>query len=223
METVSILAALGGGIASFLCPCHLSLIPVYLASLAGPELFRAESSNRRLPVFLHSIFFVLGLGLFLAIISILVTTASQFLSYNALIITFISSGLLIALGLYLILSIKFPIINYECRLPHQSGIKTGYLRSFLIGAIYSFVHSPCITPIMLSIMTLSLGTGNPWHAGGLMFIYFLGYGLPFLIAGATIGFLIPFFKKIIKYRNEIYIASGLLLIGAGVVILIRLI
>jgi len=223
MESVSILAALGGGIASFLCPCHLSLIPVYLASLAGPELFSAESSSRRLPVFLHSLLFVLGLGLFLAVISIMVALASQFLVANALLITFVSSGLLIALGLYLILSIKFPKINYECHLPYQSGVKTGYLRSFLIGAIYSFLHTPCVTPILLAIMTLAFSTGNPWHAAGLIFVYFLGYGLPFLIAGATIGALIPLFKKIVKYRNDIYIASGLLLIGAGIVILIRLI
>ena len=218
MESVSILAALGGGIASFLCPCHLSLIPVYLASLAGPELFSAESSSRRLPVFL-----VLGLGFFLAVISIMVALASQFLVANALLITFISSGLLIALGLYLVLSIKFPKINYECHLPYQSGIKTGYLRSFLIGAIYSFLHTPCVTPILLAIMTLAFSTGNPWHAAGLIFVYFIGYGLPFLIAGATIGILLPLFKKIVKYRNDIYIASGLLLIGAGIVILIRLI
>ena len=221
MEGVSILAALGGGIASFLCPCHLSLIPVYLASLAGPELFSAESSHRRAPVVLHSLFFVLGLGLFLTIISILVSVASQFLASNALTITFISSGLLIALGLYLILSIKFPRINYECHLPHHFGVKTGYLRSFLIGAIYSFLHTPCVTPIMLSIMTLALSTGNPWRAGGLMFVYFLGYGLPFIIAGTAFGLIVPMFKKIIRYRNEIYVASGLLLIGAGTIILVQ--
>ena len=221
MEGVSILAALGGGIASFLCPCHLSLIPIYLASLAGPELFSDESSHRRAPVVFHSLFFVLGLGLFLAIISILVSVASQFLSSNALTITLISSGLLIALGLYLILSIKFPRINYECHLPHHFGVKTGYLRSFLIGAIYSFLHTPCVTPIMLSIMTLALSTGNPWRAGGLMFVYFLGYGLPFIIAGPTFSLIVPLFKKIIRYRNEIYVASGLLLIGAGTIILVQ--
>jgi cytochrome c-type biogenesis protein len=223
MESVSIIAALGGGVASFLCPCHLSLIPVYLASLAGPELFNAESSSRRLPVFLHSLLFVLGLGLFLTIISILVALASQFLAANAVLITFISGGLLIALGLYLVLSIKFPKINYECHLQQKTSIKTGYLRSFLIGVIYSFVHTPCITPILLAIMTLAFSTGNPWHAGGLMFVYFLGYGLPFLIAGAAIGAFMPIFKGIIKYHNEIYVVSGLLLIGAGIIILIRLI
>jgi cytochrome c-type biogenesis protein len=223
MESVSILAALGGGIASFLCPCHLPLIPVYLASLAGPELFDAELSRRRFPVFLHSLSFVLGLGLFLSLIGILVVLASQFLVTNALLITLVSSGLLVTLGLYLILSVKFPKINYECHIPYQSGIKTGYLRSFLIGVIYSFVHTPCVTPILLAIMALALSSGNPWNAGGLMFIYFLGYGLPFLLAGATIGALMPLFKRIVKYRNEIYIASGLLLMGAGITILIRLI
>jgi cytochrome c-type biogenesis protein len=223
MENISIFAALGGGIASFLCPCHLSLIPVYLASLAGPELSDAELSNGRLPIFLHSFFFVLGLGLFLAIIGVLVALASQFIDTHALLLTLISAGLLILLGIYSILSIKFPRINFECHLPTQNGINTGYLRSFVIGATYSFVHAPCATPILLSIFTLALGTGNPLSSGVLLFVYFLGYGLPFLIAGAAIGLLMPLFKKANTYHDEIYIASGLILIVAGAAILVRLI
>ena len=221
MESISILAALGGGIASFLCPCHLPLIPVYLASLAGPELARDESAKRHLPAFLHSLFFVLGLGSFLALVGILVALASDYLNSYAWLFTFVSCGLLIVLGLYMILAIRFPKINYECHLPSQTGIKTGYLRSFIIGAVYSVVHAPCITPILLAIMTLAFNTGSPWSAGGLMFVYSLGYGLPFLLAGIALGALMPYFKKVAEYRDAIYTASGFLLVGAGIIILVR--
>ena len=221
MENISILAALGGGIVSFACPCHLPLTPVYLASLAGPELASDESAKRCLPAFLHSIFFVLGLGSFLALVGVLVAIASEYLNRYAWLLTYISCGLLIILGLYMILAIRFPKINYECHLPRQTGIKTGYLRSFLIGAIYSVVHTPCITPILLAIMTLAFNTGSPWSAGGLMFVYFLGYGLPFLIAGIALGALMPYFKKVAEYRDAIYTSSGFLLIGAGIIILVK--
>lgn len=221
MENVTILAALWGGIASFLCPCHLPALPVFIASLAGPELAAGESAKRRFPIFLHSLFFVLGLGSFLTLILVMASLASGYLDAHAALIYISSCGLLIMLGFYMILAVKFPRINYECHLPSWAGMKAGYLRSFFIGAVYSVVHTPCITPILLAIATLVLNSGNPWNASGLMFVYFIGYGLPFLIAGIALGTLMPFFKKIAEYRDIIYISSGLLLIGSGIITLIK--
>jgi len=218
MEKVSLLAALGGGIASFLCPCHLPLIPVYVASLAGPEL--GMESRRRLPMFLHSLFFVIGLGSFLALLGTVAIISSDYLDAFGPQITYASIGLLIAIGIYMVLSVVFPIINYECRLPAQTGIKSGYFRSFAIGAVYSIVHSPCVTPALLAIMTLAVNSGDAWTSGSLLFVYFIGYGFPFLLGGLFLGVLMPLFKKVNEYRNVLYASSGLLLIGAGIVILV---
>jgi cytochrome c-type biogenesis protein len=220
MEGVSLLAALGGGIASFLCPCHISLIPVYLASLTGPELGEG-STPKRLPVFLHSLFFVLGLGVFLSLIFSLGAMAGDFLNNYAGALPYISGGLIVLLGLYMLLSLRFPRLNYECHLPPAGGVRAGYFRSFIIGATYSLVHVPCITPVLLAIIMMGISSGNIWQAGGLMAVYFVGYGLPFLLAGAALGAAMPLLKKISQHRDALYTASGLLLIGVGIIILLR--
>jgi cytochrome c-type biogenesis protein len=219
VENVSLLVAFGGGIASFVCPCHLPLVPVFMASLAGPEL--SGESRRRWPVFFHSLFFVLGLGFFLALVGTLAIISSDYLDAHAVQVTHASVGLLIAIGVYMVLSAFFPKLNFECRLPARAGIKSGYMRSFVVGGLYSIVHSPCITPVLLAIMTLAVRERDAWVTGGLLFAYFMGYGFPFLLGGMALGAVMPLFKKISEYRNMIYASSGVLLIGAAVIILVR--
>jgi cytochrome c-type biogenesis protein len=148
--------------------------------------------------------------------------ASNYLEAHAILITYISVGLLIAMGLYMLLSVIFPKINYECHLPVQLSVKSGYMRSFAIGAVYSFLHSPCSTPSLLAVAGLVMASDGIWVGGSLLFFYFLGYGIPFLLAGLAFGALMPFFKKVSEYRGMLYATSGVLLIAAGFIILLRI-
>jgi len=219
MEHVSLLIAFTAGLLSFLSPCVLPLVPVYLASLCGPEIFDAKVSRRRFPVFLHSFSFVIGFSIVFTILGAGAGLAGFIISSHLALIRQIAGILLIAFGFFLLAALKIPWLNYEKRLAPSQSTATGYLRSFLTGAIFTLAWTPCVGPILGSILTLALGSGTAWLGAHLLAIYSLGLGAPFLVIGAAFDFFTPFLKRIYRYSTAIYIFSGILLIAVGILIL----
>ncbi len=219
MEQTSLFVAFGAGLLSFLSPCVLPLVPVYLASLCGPEIFEPEINRSRLPMFLHSLSFVLGFSLVFIILGAGAGFAGFALSTNLSLIHKIAGSLLIAFGLFLLAALKIPWLNYEKRLTPSLGATTGYLRSLLIGAIFSLAWTPCVGPILGGILTLAWGSETAWRGAYLLASYSLGLGLPFLVIGVTFDSIRPLLKRIHRYSTWIYIVSGLLLIAVGILIL----
>ena len=219
MDNISFLVAFGAGVASFVSPCVLPLVPVYLASLAGPEIFEARATRSRVPIFLHSLSFVVGFSIVFTALGAAVGLAGLFIGAHLAAIRTISGGLLIAFGLFMLVALKVPWLNYEKRLAPSRGITTGYLRSLLTGAIFCLAWTPCVGPILAGILTLAWGSETAWHGAYLLAIYSLGLGLPFLAIGAAFDSLTPLLKRITRYSSIIYIASGALLIIVGILIL----
>jgi len=217
MEHIPLFVAFGAGLLSFLSPCVLPLVPVYLASLCGPEIFEPKVSRIRIPIFFHSLSFVVGFSVVLIILGVGAGLAGFAISSH--LISKIAGILLIVFGLFMLAALKVPWLNYERRLTPPLGNTTGYLRSFLIGAIFSLAWTPCVGPILGGILTLALGSETVWHGAYLLAIYSLGLGLPFLIIGAAFDSVIPLIKRIHRYSTAIYIFSGLLLIAIGILIL----
>ena len=219
MEYIPLLVAFGAGLSSFLSPCVLPLVPVYLASLCGPEISDTKASRSRFPVFLHSLSFVIGFSLVFTILGTGAGLAGFIISSHLALIRQIAGILLIAFGFFLLAALKIPWLNYEKRLTPSQSTATGYLRSFLTGAIFTLAWTPCVGPILGSILALALGSGTAWHGAYLLAIYSLGLGAPFLVIGATFDFITPFLKRIYHYSAAIYIFSGILLIAVGILIL----
>ena len=137
-----------------------------------------------------------------------------------MIASFGNALLLIAIfGLFMLVSLKVPWLNYEKRLSPSLGTTTGYLRSLLTGAIFCLAWTPCVGPILGGILTLALDAPEPWHGAYLLAIYSLGLGLPFLIIGVAFDTINPLLKRIYRYSTVIYIISGILLIAVGILIL----
>ena len=219
LENASLLVAFGAGLVSFLSPCVLPLVPVYLASLTGPDIFEAESKRRRLPLFLHSLSFVIGFSIVFSLWGAGAgLIGSAFVAYSVVIRQIVGS-LLIVFGLLMLAALKVQWLNYERRLNPSLGTTTGYLRSFLTGSIFCLAWTPCLGPILGGILSLAGGSGTVWHGTYLLAIYSLGLGLPFLIIGATFDAINPLLKRINRYSNLVYITSGLLLIVIGGLIL----
>ena len=219
MEQTSLFVAFSAGLLSFLSPCVLPLVPVYLASLCGPEILEPEINRSRLPMFLHSLSFVLGFSLVFIILGAGAGFAGFALSTNLSLINKIAGSLLIAFGLFLLAALKIPWLNYEKRLTPSLGATTGYLLSLLIGAIFSLAWTPCVGPILGGILTLAWGSETAWRGAYLLASYSLGLGLPFLVIGVTFDSIRPLLKRIHRYSTWIYIVSGLLLIAVGILIL----
>lgn len=218
-EQITLGVAFAAGLASFLSPCVLPLVPVYLASLAGPEILEAESKRRRIPIFLHSLSFVIGFSLVFVILGAVAGLTGFAISPHSAVIRWIVGSVLIVFGVFILAALKVPWLNYERRLTPSLGTTTGYMRSFLTGGIFCLAWTPCVGPILGSILTLALDSATAWSGAYLLAIYSLGLGLPFLIIGIAFDTIIPFLKRIYRYSTAIYIFSGVLLIAVGILVL----
>jgi len=219
MEDISLLVAFGAGLLSFLSPCVVPLAPVYLASLAGPEILEAGTKRNRLSIFLHSLSFVVGFSIIFVTLGAIAGLTGFAISPNSALLNKIAGSLLIAFGLFMLAALKLPWLNYEKRLTSSLGTTTGYLRSFLIGAVFSLAWTACAGPILGGILAIALDSATAWRGAYLLAIYSAGLGLPFLIIGVAFDSISPLLKRIHRYSNWVYIISGLLLIAVGVLIL----
>ncbi len=192
---------------------------MYLASLYGPEILETGTARRHLPLFLHSLSFVIGFSLVFVTLGAIAGLTGLAINPSSALLNKIAGSLLIAFGLFMLAALKLPWLNYEKRLTPSLGNTTGYLRSLLIGATFSLAWIPCVSPILGGILTLALGSETAWHGAYLLAIYSLGLGLPFLIIGVAFDSITPLLRRIHRYSRLIYIISSLLLITIGVLIL----
>lgn len=216
---MDLLVAFGAGVLSFFSPCVLPLVPVYLASLAGPELFTHEAGRARMPIFLHSLSFVIGFSIIFTLLGAGAGLTGIGIGAYIGVIRQLSGALMIFLGLFLLLALKMPQLNFEKRLTLRSSATGGYLRSIFIGGIFSLGWTPCVGPILGGILTLALGARTVLKGALLLSLYSLGLGLPFLVVGAAFDALRPYLNRLYRYTTIAYILSGLMLITVGILML----
>jgi cytochrome c-type biogenesis protein len=217
-DNVTLAVAFSGGLVSFFSPCVLPMVPVYLASLYGPGIFDSEK-RIRLQVFLHSLSFVIGFTIIYTLLGAIagITGYAIIPDYNLL--AKIAGGFLVFFGVIILASTKVSWLNYEKHLSPKVGKRTGYLRSFLIGAAFSISWTACVGPILASILAIAATQNTAWEGAYLLVTYSLGLGLPFLIIGIAFDFFTPVLRKIQRYTVIVRIISGLLLILVGILIL----
>ena len=216
---VTVWSALGGGLVSFFTPCVLPLVPVYFASLVGSDVLEAKAQRSRIAVFLHSLSFVIGFTLVYVILGAAVGLLGFSIGPHLKLLREISGIVLVVFGLFMLFALKVPWLNYEKRLSPATGRTTGYLRSFLTGALFTLAWTACTAPILASILSLAMVEATAARGAFLLAIYSLGLGLPFLAIGAAFDFLLPLVRRINRYSGIIYIVGGILLITVGILIL----
>jgi cytochrome c-type biogenesis protein len=218
MDSVTFWAACGAGLVSFVSPCVLPMVPVYLASMAGPDILEAHSV-KRLPLLLHTASFVLGFGLVFTLTGALAGLVGLSINPNSPLVKWISGGLLVLFGLFMLATLKIPGLNFEKRLTPAFSKSSGYLRSLLIGGAFTLAWTPCLSPILGSVLTLALNSDTAWQGAFLLAGYSLGLGIPFLLIGLFFEILSPLLSKLGRFSRWVYIISGWLLIIAGILIL----
>ncbi|MEJ2047045.1 MAG: cytochrome c biogenesis protein CcdA [Dehalococcoidia bacterium] len=216
MEDISTLAALLAGFASFLSPCVLPLVPIYLAGLAGPEILEAKGDKRNAHIFLHSLTFVAGFTLIFVLLGAGAGLLGFAVSINTFLIRRVASIVLIVFGALLLASLKIPQLNFTKHLAPSKGRATGFVRSFVTGLIFSAVMLPCVGPILGGILTLAVASETASRGAMLLGIYSLGVGIPFLIIGAAFDAVLPLLRRLQRYSGVIYIISGVVLIVFGI-------
>jgi cytochrome c-type biogenesis protein len=216
MPDTNILGAFTGGIVSFVSPCVLPLVPAYLANIAGASVLTPEPPARR-HILLHTISFIVGFSLVYtplgALLGLLGAAAPQGILEK------VAGALLIAFGIFLVAATKVPWLNYEKRLNFTIVKGSGYLRSLLIGVIFSIGWIPCTSPILGSIMSLAATSQTAWRGAYLLFAYCLGLGLPFVAVGLAWGSASRYVRWLSRHASVISIIAAALLISIGILIL----
>jgi cytochrome c-type biogenesis protein len=201
-------------------PCVLPMLPVYLGSLCGPDVLKRGARSQRLTIFLHSLSFVLGFSLVFIVLGSIAGLVGFTLSSHLNIIRWVSGGLMIFFGVFLLAAQKIPWLNLEKRVGLKFETAGSYGRSFIIGVIFTLAWTPCVGPVLGGILSLAFNSESVWQGSYLLAFYSLGMALPFLIFGLAFDFTLPLIKRINRYSAYIYIISGLLLIGVGILILL---
>jgi cytochrome c-type biogenesis protein len=215
---ITVFLAFGYGVLSFLSPCILPLVPVYVASLAGTEAIRGGAERRRLSTFLHSVSFVIGFSLVFTLWGAGAGLLGNLLFEHLSVLRRVAGVLLVVFGLVMLAALKVPWLNYEKRLRLPGPNAGGYLRSFLVGAVFPIAWIPCTSWVLGGILLLASTSQTAWQGAYLLAIYSLGLGLPFMALGAAFSFITPIVRVISRYSTWVYVVSAVLLIAVGIVV-----
>jgi cytochrome c-type biogenesis protein len=216
MPSITFPVALVAGLLSFLLPCVLPLVPVYIANIAGSSVLTESPPSRRY-IFLHTLSFVAGFSLVFVILGASMGLLGAMVPLRLL--RNIAGALLILFGLFLIAATKIPWLNYEKHLPLNRARGTGYLRSLSIGAIFSLAWVPCVGPVLAAILALAATSQTAWQGVYLLLAYSLGLGLPFIAVGLALGALSRYLRWLNRHAYITSIVSAALLITIGILIL----
>ena len=219
INDVTYWTAFVAGLLSFFSPCVLPLVPAYLANLAGESAIDIGGSRRVWPTLLHSVSFVLGFSILFILMGASAGLIGSSIIAYAEPLRIVSGIIVIIFGIFLIAAHKIPWLNYEKRLHMQGGRNPGYIRSMMIGAAFAVGWTPCIGPILGSILFIASYTGETVKGAALLAVYSMGMGVPFLIIGLAWSYIVPFWSGITRHLGLISILSGILLIIVGILML----
>jgi cytochrome c-type biogenesis protein len=210
----TLVVAAFAGLASFLSPCMLPVIPAFLVQLAGTSL--SVSDLKRRDVLLSTVLFVGGFSAVFAFLGVVLGALLQGAATEVLAwLSRLAGTAVIVLGLHLTGLLRLPLLDREYR-AHPGMSKTGHLTSFLFGASFAVAWTPCVGPILGS--TLALATTQPASAFPLLLAYSLGLGAPFLLVGLFPSSAFSFLKRHRKAAVRLHVAFGAVLLGMGVLV-----
>ena len=211
IENLSVIAAFGAGLLSFLSPCVLPLIPSWLGIIGGSPV----SGGRPKPI-TRTASFILGFTVIFIILSIIFSVFFILMSEVFLYINIIAGIIVIILGLNILFNF-LSFLNFEKRLNPKNKPR-GIIGAFFAGAAFGAGWTPCIGPVLTGILVLAAQSGGVPRAALYLFFFSAGLGLPFLLASV---FYNAFLKVSAKLRSQLFLIqriSGVLLIVLGVLI-----
>lgn len=218
-QEVSYFVAFSAGVLSFFSPCVLPLIPAYLSYITGLSIEQyttgIEGAAKR-RVIVNTLCFIAGFSfVFIIVFGAGTTVISALLKEHKDIIGK-AGGLLVAIfGLHFMGVFKIKWLYFEKR-AHFKKLPAGYIGSFLIGIAFSAGWTPCVGPILASIIGMGLTAENQWAAVRLLSLYTLGLAIPFFLTALAVNFFLPLFNRVKHHMRAVEVCTGALLIFVGV-------
>jgi cytochrome c-type biogenesis protein len=222
---LSIGIAFIAGLASFLSPCVLPLVPIYLGQLVGQSIYQAterqQELSTRLVTFLHAATFVFGFTLAFVALGATASTLGSFLQEYQVALRQIGGVILVIIGLHLTGILTLPFLYWQKRFEYHSA-RPGYPASFLTGVIFAIAWSPCIGPILGSILVLAASAATLKSGVLLLLAYSLGLAIPFLLLGLGLDRLSRLLKQLRPHLGKIEKVTGVMLVVVGIMIFFNL-
>lgn len=219
MEELNLLLVFIEGLLSFFSPCILPILPVYLSILSNSNvdmLKNGEDKFIKTALFKNTILFVLGISTTFFILGSSVNILSSFFSENKNYILIIGGIIIVFMGLFYVDIIKSALLSREKRINIKIK-EMNSLSAFILGFTFSFGWTPCIGPILASVLIMASTSSSEITANLLIIVYTIGFVLPFIIVA---GFYSKLFKSIDKmksYMGTIKKICGVILIISGLV------
>lgn len=211
------LAALAG-LASFLSPCVLALVPAYLSYLSGRSLAEAGDGAHRWVTFSHGLAFVLGFGVFFVILGVAASALGALLYDLRGLLAKAGGVIVIIFGLHTLGVLHIPWLDMDTRKATMPGRNLGYLSSALMGVFFSAGWAPCVGPVLGAVLTLALNSARVREGALLLTAYTAGMAVPFLLASLGVGRLTEAIRRHRRGLRWVTYATGGLLVVLGVLL-----
>jgi len=221
-QQISGMIAFSAGLLSFVSPCVLPLVPSYITYITGAsfkELTDVEARSKlRWATISHSLCFIIGFSFVFVLMGASATYLGQLLVQYQYWIMKGGGVLIILLGIHFTGIIKLPFLQMEKRFEMRKR-PLGYVGSFVVGVVFAAGWTPCIGPILSTILIYA-STSKSLTTGILLLTYYsVGLGIPFFLSSLAFNSFLSAFDKIKRYMRVINIVSGLFLIGIGILFL----
>jgi cytochrome c-type biogenesis protein len=233
---ISYAAAAAGGLLSFLSPCVLPLVPAYLCFIAGTsfeELTREDALGEELGsegltrrVALGGIGFVLGFSTIFIALGASASAINPLILAHKELLGRVAGLVIIVFGLHYMGLLRIPVLNREARFqPNHIGDVTQnlwlqFLSPYVLGLAFAFGWTPCIGPILATILAIAASQESLVSGVALLGVYSLGLGIPFLAAAFAVRGFLSFAVRIRRHMGKIEKAAGLLLAGTGLLMML---
>lgn len=226
-------AALAAGVLTFLSPCILPLVPAYLCFISGLSLEQltgdepsaspatgaatARVSAAR-TAFLPGLAFVIGLSLVFIAMGAAASGLGQFVAANKRTLALVGGGIIIVFGLHYMGAFRISFLNFEKRI-HLQNKPAGLIGAFLIGLAFGFGWTPCVGPVLSTILMVAATGESPLYGVSLLSTFSAGLGIPFLAAALAAGPFMRFMGRFRRHMRKVEIGMGSLLVATGLLII----
>ena len=216
------IAAFLAGVLSFLSPCVLPLVPGYVSLISGTSVEDLRTQERRLlgSVMLNSAMFILGFSIVFVLLGAVATSLGQLTRSYYPILTRVAGVVIIIFGLHLTGIWKIKALYADKRMHDVKGNSTA-LGSFLVGFAFAFGWTPCIGPILATILAIAGSEDTVMKGVLLLAVYSAGLAVPFLLTSLGIDRFLGFYGRFRRHLHTVEVVSGVLLIAIGALVLTR--
>lgn len=222
ISPVAYALAFGGGVISFLSPCVLPLVPGYLSIITGLDLVTLREGSRRYQgeIALTTGLFILGFGSVFVMLGLSASAVGSSLVDHQDLLTRVSGAVMLGFALFLAGSVflRAPWLYGELRF-HPQVTRYGRAAPLVAGAAFAFGWTPCLGPVLGSILTIAADAHRAWAGATLLGAYTLGLGLPFLACGLALGRLTGALDWVKRHLPGIVVLSAVVIGGFGLLLL----